>query len=264
MLLKLLKKTMKRMTKAIIAIAAGIAALAAVSCSKDNTIRYNNATMGNVVNGKFTSDQGNRFNVVDQTCAGKLDTMKRAFIICDVLTQTEGASGEYDIRLNYLAPVLTKDAILSSGITEENKPANDPILLQSYWVSGGYINIYLAVPVVSDSKIKHTIDFVYDDTAQADGTYTFLLRHDCNGKVFNDSNESKITFAYAYASVPVASIIKEDNARITLKWLNYKVAGNAVMLSETVELKGEMLYSADAYQQVPAEAIASRTTLEIL
>lgn len=76
MLLKLLKKTMKRMTKAIIAIAAGIAALAAASCSKDNTIRYNNATMGNVVNGKFTSDQGNRFNVVDQTCAGKLDTMK--------------------------------------------------------------------------------------------------------------------------------------------------------------------------------------------
>ena len=62
----------------------------------------------------------------------------------------------------------------------------------------------------------------------------------------------------------MASIIKEDNARITLKWLNYKVAGNAVMLSETVELKGEMLYSADAYQQVPAEAIASRTTLEIL
>ena len=81
---------MKNITKTIIAIAAGIATFAAASCSKDNTIRYNNATMGNIVNGRFTSDQGNIFNVTDQTCAGKLDTMKRAFVICDVLNQVEG------------------------------------------------------------------------------------------------------------------------------------------------------------------------------
>ena len=81
--------------------------------------------------------------------------------------------------------------------------------------------------------------------------------------MFNESNESKITFAYAYASVPVTSIIKEDNARITLKWLNYKVAGNAVVLSETIELKGEMLYSSDTYQQVPAEALVSRSALAL-
>lgn len=254
---------MKRITKAFIAIAAGLTVLAAASCSKDDTIRYNNATMGNVVNGKFTSDQGNIFNVVEQNCAGKLDTMKRAFIICDVLSQSEGSATEYDIRLNYLAPVMTKNAILASEITEENKPANDPILLQSYWVSGGYINIYLAVPVVSDSKIKHTIDFLYEDTAKADGTHTFQLRHNCNGEVFNESNESKITFAYAYASVPVTSIIKEDNAKIILKWLNHKVAGNAVVLSESVELKGEMLYASDTYQQVPAEALVSRSALAL-
>jgi hypothetical protein len=254
---------MKRITKAIIAIAAGITALAAASCSKDDTIRYNNATMGNIVNGNFISDQGNLFNVVDQTCEGKLDTMKRAFVVCDVLNNTEGKQNEFDVRLNYLATVLTKNAVYSSSITEGNEPANDPILLQSYWVSGGYLNIYLAVPVVSDSNIKHTVNFVYDDTAQADGTYTFHIRHDRNGEVFNETNENKILIAYAYASVPVASIIKEDEARIVIKWLNHKVTGNAVILTESAEIQREILFSRDSYQQVLAAALISRSPLDI-
>ena len=255
---------MKQISTVIIAIAAGITVFAAASCRKDDTLRYNNATMGNVVNGTFTSDQGNIFNVVDQTCAGKLDTMKRAFVICDVLNETEGRENAYDIRLTYVTPVLTKDAILSSSIAEGEELANDPILLQSYWVSGGYINIYLTVPVISDSKAKHYINFEYDDTEQTEGTYTFTIRHDGSEEVFNDSNESKITFAYAYVSIPVASIIKEDNARIIIKWLNYKVAnGNLVMLNETIEMKRETLYSLDAYQQIPAEALATRSTIEL-
>lgn len=254
---------MKRTTKFIIAIAAGITAFAAASCTKDDTIRYNNATMGNVVNGKFTSDQGNLFNVVDQTCPGKLDTMKRAFVICDILKNTEGTENQYDVRLNYLAPVLTKNAILSSSITEGNELANDPILLQTYWVSGGYLNIYLAVPVSADSKVKHSINFVYEEKDSSDGTYTFSLRHDSNGEELNKNEESNITFAYAYASVPVASLVKEDNAKIVIKWLNYAIIGNAVILSETDEVTREILYSKEAYEQIPATALVSRSPLGI-
>lgn len=253
---------MKKITKAIIAIAAGITAFAAASCTKDDTIRYNNATMGNVVNGKFTSDQGNTFTIVDQTCPGKLDTMKRAFVICDILTQKTGTENEYEVRMNYISPVLTKDAIFTSSLTQEL--VNDPIVLQSYWVSGGYLNIYLAVPIVSDSKVKHSINFEYDDTAKSEeGTYTFHIRHDGTGEEFNESNESKIQLAYAYASVPVASIIKEDNARIVIKWLSHRIMGNTISLTETSEVKREVLYSKDAYQQTPAEAIASRSAFEI-
>lgn len=254
---------MKRITKVIITIAAGITVFAAASCTKDETIRYNNATMGNVVNGKFTSDQGNIFNVVEQTCPGKLDTMKRAFMVCDILKNTEGSENQYDIRLNYLTPVLTKNAILSSSITEGNELANDPILLQTYWVSGGYLNIYLAVPVEINSKVKHTINFVYDDTEQEEGIYTFNIRHDGTGEDLKNDSQNNITLAYAYTSVPVASIIKEDNAKIVIKWINHKVIGNAVILSETEEIKREVLYSKDAYQQVPATALVSRSPLDI-
>lgn len=250
---------MKKITKAIIAIAAGIMTLAASSCNKDNTLRYNNATMGNVISGTFTSDQGNIFTVVDQTCPGKLDTMKRAFVICDVLSQKAGTENEYEVRLNYVSPVLTKDAVQTSSIAEGQELVNDPIVLQSYWVSGGYLNIYFAVPVVSGSKVKHYINFEYDDTASdAEGTYTFHIRHDGTGEVFNESNEGKIQLAYAYASVPVASIIKEKDAKIVIKWLSHRIMGNTISLTETAEVVREVLYSKDAYQQTPAGAIATR------
>lgn len=251
---------MKKITKAII-IAVCAAALSAVSCTKDTTIRYNNATMGNVVNGIFTSDQGNIFTIVDQTCPGKLDTMERAFVICDILSQKAGTEKEYEVRMNYISPVLTKEAIYTSSLTKEM--VNDPIVLHDYWVSGGYLNIYFSVPVVSDSNVKHYINFEYEDTTQSDGTYTIFIRHDGTGEVFNESNEGKIQLAYAYASVPVASIIKENNAKIVVKWLSHRIMGNTISLKETAEVVREVLYSKDAYQQVPAKAIASRTTFEI-
>lgn len=254
---------MKKITKVIIAIAAGVSAFAAASCTKDDTIRYNNATMGNVVNGKFTSDQGNCFNIAEQTCAGKLDTMKRAFVVCDILSETPDTKNEYEVRLNYVTPVLTKEAVYTSGLTEESKLANDPIILQSCWISGGYLNIYLAVPVVTDSKIKHSLNFEYDDTDTTEGVYTFHIRHDAAGEEFNDKNDDKIMLTYAYASMPVASIIKENNAKIVIKWLSHKIAGNTIMLKETVEMARETAYSKDGFEHVPSEALASRSAYNL-
>ena len=52
---------------------AAFASLALImSCEEDTTLRYGNVTMGNMVEGTFISDQGNIFNVVEQTCKGDL------------------------------------------------------------------------------------------------------------------------------------------------------------------------------------------------
>ena len=83
---------MIRIKKGLIYVAAILAASIQTSCQKDNTIQYNNATMGNMVDGTFVSDQGNKFNVVDQQCIGDLNSMKRAFIVCDVLNRTAGGA----------------------------------------------------------------------------------------------------------------------------------------------------------------------------
>ena len=60
---------MRNLRSFIISIA--LIAFAVVSCEDDRTTYYNNRTMGNVVDGRFISDKGNVFNVVDQTCDGK-------------------------------------------------------------------------------------------------------------------------------------------------------------------------------------------------
>ena len=71
---------MNKITGKLIILAAAAVSFAAASCHKDDTLRYNNVTMGNVVAGTFISDQGNAFNVVEQTCQGRLDTMKRVIL----------------------------------------------------------------------------------------------------------------------------------------------------------------------------------------
>ena len=117
-------------------IAAALLCLATVSCKEDTTIMYYNATMGNIVEGTFISDQGNIFNIAeqDESCNKNLLEMKRAYILCDVLCKTEqGLENEYDIRLNAVADVLTKDIITLGTEAEEEKLVEDPISSEHAW-----------------------------------------------------------------------------------------------------------------------------------
>lgn len=256
---------MKQITKTIITIAASIAALAAVSCSKDNTLRYNNMTMGNMVNGKFISDQGNIFKVVEQECTGILDTMKRAFVICDVLNANADAENSYDVRLNYLASVLTKDALPMSTITDNNLLINDPIILDNYWISGGYVNLYVMVPVKINSSAPHVLTFIQDDTVTEPGKYTFIIRHNANGETLkeNSNANNEMTLAGAYASFPIASLIKEKDAQVTLKWESYKVVGSYQVSADSEELSAIRLYSKDSYEQVPPTVGGNAKTFDL-
>ena len=116
----------------ILTIVAAAMALAAASCQKDDTLYYNNLTMGNIVDGRFVSDQGNTFNIVDQTCEGKLDTMDRVITLCDVLNVTSGMEKEYDVRLRDYAPVLTKNAVKSEEAVSEEISVTDPIYIEHH------------------------------------------------------------------------------------------------------------------------------------
>lgn len=239
------------------------AVLALASCQKDDTLRYSNATMGNIVNGQFTSDQGNIFNIVEQNCPGKLDTMKRAFTICDVLNAAEGEN-EYDVRLNYIYPVLTKDAIPSSEITDMPIMKNDAILLSDIWISGGYVNLYLTIPVARTNGKTHTLNFVLDQNEKSDSTYTFLIRHDAAGEVLKENADNNdLILASAYASFPVSSIIKEENAQICIKWQSYIVAGHNIVSAKSEEYSIKRRYTKNTFEHVPSSAIASRSTMEI-
>ncbi len=254
-----------RITKGlIIKVAAGIMALSAISCSKaqDNTMRYNNATMGNIVDGNFISDQGNRFNVTEQTCKGKLDTMKRAFIICDVLSNTaNGEKNEYDVRVNYISNVLTKDAVPSSEIEDLDKYMNDPIVLKDIWFSAGYMNMLIYIPIKRIGGKTHELNLLYEEVKS--GTWKFRIRHNAEGEVLTDAYDNfDFVMAYSYASFPISTIIPEDSASIEIEWKGYLESGYGIH-AETKIMSATTEYTRSAFEHVPQSAIATTSILEM-
>lgn len=249
---------MNKVTKTILAIAAGIITLGAVSCKKDDTLYYNNMTMGNVYDGRFVSDKGNIFNVVEQTCEGKLDTMKRAIVICDILNETQGAKNEYDVRLTNLATVLTKSPITAADASTGDAAVKDPINIRELWYSGGYLNMYVQVPVKMDSKVKHLINLVYSTDDK--GNHVFELRHNAFGELRNDQ-DPKIYLGGCHVSFPILDIIKKDSAKLNIKWKWYEAAGYA-WSNNLKEYSFEYDWKREGYEQVP-HTLALKSSAEL-
>ena len=231
---------------------AAILSFAAVSCQLDDTLYYGNFTMGNVVDGKFISDQGNTFNIVEQSCGGKLELQKRAIVYCDVLNETDGATDEYDIRLIQFAPVLEKNPIEAATATEEEK-VEDPIQIVSLWFSGGYINLELISHIKKEDSQKHLINLVY--TKDKDGVYNLTLRHNAFGEVYSEetADELIITPNGSYVSFPL-TFIEEDEAKLIFNWKWYETPGAGYDFNRIKENKFEYKWKREGFQQVPNTA----------
>jgi hypothetical protein len=247
---------MNSIKKGLIYLAAILAGTFMTSCEKDNTLQYNNATMGNMVDGIFVSDQGNRFNIVDQRCDGQLDEMKRAFIVCDVLNKSAGGGeNDYDVRLNHIASVLTKDVVLHTDVTEE-MIIQDPIHIENAWISGGYINMVIMFPSKVGSSTSHLINLVHEGgmtdqqtKEEIAGTYRFTLRHNS----FEDkisTQPADYVMAGGYVSFPLSTYITEKEADFSIEWTSHISVG-AGLSSETEvkSLKGK--YTSDGFQHAP-------------
>lgn len=248
-----------------------IAAIAAVSivssCQKDDTLQYNNATMGNIVDGRFVSDQGNIFNVVDQTCPGDLPSMSRAFVICDVLNRTAaGAENEYDVRVNQIATVLDKKVVSQAEVTEEML-VQDPIHVEYAWISGGYMNLYIMVPMKAGSDTKHMINLVHegamiDSTSKEEisGTYRFTLRHNSNGDKITPEQTINYVLGGGYVSFPLNSFIAEKEAKFSIEWVWHKNVG-AGLSSEKETRSLVTTYSAEGFQHAPKSTTAQQMAI---
>ena len=203
--------------KTIICIAA---AFAAISCHLDDTLYYNNLTMGNVVEGRFVSDQGNTFNVVEQIGSENLAIEKRVMLLCDVLNATKGQSNEYDVRLRTFSRVLTKEPVAIENAAEGDIAAQDPVHIDQLWFAGGYINMVIKTHSQPNSEVKHLINLVY--SKGENGEYILNLRHNAFGEVINKTEPQLVLTGGAYVSFPISEIIKEDKAKIVLNWKWYE------------------------------------------
>ena len=213
------------------------------SCQKDDTLYYSNVTMGNIVNGAFISDQGNRFNIKEQTCTGILDTVKRAMIVCDVLSKTGEAT--YDIRLNGFSSVLTKAIVNSTAVTDPEILTEDPLMVYEMWYAGGYINMLLRFHLPKSSTKQHMVNLVYSSSEA--GKYTFSLRHNAFGESVT-ANDTDIIVAQSYVSFPISSVIKEDKASITLNWKWFKANGY-IWANEINEYSAVYEWTRDSFEQ---------------
>ena len=241
-------------------ILASIAILFALtSCKKDDTLYYNNWTMANIVDGNLVSDQGNTFDIVEAPYEVNLESFSygRVILLCDILRKT--SEQRYDIRLNGIGSVLTKNTIKASQVTPESEAAvNDPIIIQEAWYGGGYINMYIEFARVAGSDQKHLINLIYEDTAATDDgekTYSFTLRHNAFGE--NPADESVLDFELSggYVSFPVAGLIKEDKAKITLNWTTHPVKNGNISWLESKEMSKTYDWSRMGFEQSAATAI---------
>lgn len=240
---------MRIIKKILLILIAAVAVL--TSCKQDDTLQYNNFTMGNVVDGTFISDQGNIFNVVEKTCTGDLESMKRAIMLCDVLKKVEGTDNVYDIRLNGLQEVLVKNHITKDfADADPEAVVNDPINIDQLWFSGGYMNLLLVYEMKRGSTQRHLVNLVLDEEASSAGKYVFNLRHNSFGESLT-LNENDVVLAGAYASFPMNNLIKEESADITIKWKWYKNAGQG-WSSEVQENSFNITYTKGGFEQTPA------------
>ncbi len=245
----------------ILILAATTLMSAAVSCQQDDTLQYNNVTMGNVVDGTFISDQGNIFNIVEQSFEFRLDTMKRALVVCDVLCRTEGTENEYDVRLKDASPVLTKDLLASGSITEEDALVKDPVHIKEIWYSGGYLNMYITFPIKQGSQSPHLINLVTDDSKTSGSSYSLELRHNGFGEIWSEKNDDLI-LAGAYVSFSLGKAISGDSAHVTLNWRWHKPVGNGWSL-EVVDNKIEFDWKRESFEQAPL-SLASKSVSDIM
>ena len=252
---KINMKSIKTFIRAIAAI--GIIA-ASVSCKHDDTLVYNNLTMGNIVDGTFVSDMGNIFNVTENPCYKDLGTMNRALVLCDVLNKVEGTDNEYDIRLNAATEVLVKKPVTKFvADNDKDMTTEDPIDITYLWISGGYINTYLMFEFKYDTQTpqKHLINLVYDQENSKDGKYEFIMRHNAFGETASN-DATGITFGGNYVSFPISDIIKEDSAEIIIKCRWYKTISGGIM-SDLQEKSFNIQYIRGGFEHAPRAVISN-------
>lgn len=232
------------------------------SCSEDDTIRYVNVTMGNIVDNHIVSDEGDVFHVAENPIKAELSDFNRVLVTCDILSRTADAQNdnEYDIRLTDIQSVLSKTPVYSGDITEDSDIAvNDPVGFSQIWYGGGYLNMYILILGKQGSETSHLINLVYDQQESKDGTYVFELRHNAYGEVPEDDS-SGYKLGGNFVSFPIAGLIEGNTATIKMKWKWYKEVGSGLS-SEIEEHVEEYEWKRTEFEQAPKTNVISMGSL---
>lgn len=185
------------------------------ACAREEYLVRGQQAAGDVSGADIVTDEGIRFRVLEQTCEGKLDTMSRVFITCDILRKNAGNS--YDIRLTRLRQPLVKDARRVSSLEEGEVLSVDPVGIDNAWLGGGYLNMHFSVAMDPEHPTVHKINLLWDDTAPAD-TIRLTLCHD--DQLPPAAADAVLTKGQGSACFPLSSFTPPGGEKlpVTLSW----------------------------------------------
>ena len=165
------KEKQKHMRK-ILAIIAGMLAVASCRPPESTFSAQNVADYFTYKDGTLYNDYGNTFAITQDNTDGKWKVDGgRMYAIFDIL------NAQLDIVLKqYLSGTIKAH---SGVVDKENLPAGDPVVISDCNIGGGYLNVMLTYYYKEGTDCPHDTRLLYDDDGQ---TLRLYLVHDGAGE----------------------------------------------------------------------------------
>lgn len=170
---------------------------------------------------KLQTDGGDIYHISQNNAGANIpDTLKRVMTRCDVMSPVEGRANEYYVRLMEFASAIVEDPVLKSDM-DETVVGNNGLNISSGWISGGYLNAYVFIPMLRPTKVNHTINLVFDDIRSNADTLYFEMRHNALGECPENPDIPLTSFEFAgtYTSFPLEGILESGKKPIChIEW----------------------------------------------
>lgn len=214
-------------------------------CTKEDFLITNDQTMGDIIGGRFLSDQGIWYDIVEQTCDGRLADCKRALVISDILKNTSTKDElSYEIRLKDFIDVSVTEIVSSPGDAPQ-----DPVLVDLAWVSGGYLNLRLGYYGQAASSVSHQFSAAILQKPGINQELVVRVCHNANGEYWGADNvdTSLLEKKSCFVSVPISSFYTDAGSRfpsyyiVEFPWHKMDEDGKTPLAeTEIQELKGNL------------------------
>lgn len=209
------------------AAAATAVVVAALSCSKDETVIYSDVTMGTLTGDTgILTDEGNIYDIVDGKTADGIEPGTRVFVSCDILGRADAAARRYDVKLNSIEVPVLGEAAESEDV--DLSEWTDAVSVSDAWISAGYLNLYCVWIGRRDSSAEHGLMLVHSGV-RAD-TVSFSLVHDAKDEGFykDTAVPSDLKTIYKTATFPIGKYLSGENVTVKLSWTWHRTDGQYI------------------------------------
>lgn len=231
--------------KKLLSIALIAAATLLNGCTKEEFLITNDQTMGDLISGRFLSDQGIWYDIVEQTCSGRLADCKRALVVTDILKNTSTKEElSYEVRLKNFVEVG-----LPEVVSDPDQQVQEPVLVDLAWVSGGYLNLRLVYKYLPDSGVNHSYTVAVTQTPTISDPLIVRVCHDAGGEYLGADrvDASALKTGVTFVSVPISSYYAAGAAETCsyyiVEFIWHKTAEDGETLlpdTELTQLKGNL------------------------